>query len=178
MAVMRKIQAMFDAPKPSDAYQVKPAPPTEYRIVPLTEANLPELMRLSVRCFTGSEIYNRETFEYLLREPRVVAYQMITSSSNIAAFVFVIDNRSLIAHITTIAVAPEHRKRGLARILLARTEKTLAVKGFESMILEVRVSNLAAQNLYSNSGFVIIQKLNDYYHDGEDAYMMSKSLMQ
>ncbi len=178
MAVMQKIRGIFDVPEPADAGDIIPAPPTKYRIIPLTEAHLSDLMRLSVRCFRGSEMYNRETFEYLLREPRVIAYQMITSNRDIAAFVFVIDNQSLIAHITTIAVAPEHRKRGLASILLALAEKTLAVKGFESIVLEVRVSNYAAQNLYSNSGFVIIQKLNNYYHDGEDAYMMSKSLMQ
>jgi len=178
MAAIQKIRGIFNDPETADAADVIPAPVTKYSISPLTEKDLTGLMQLSVRCFRGSETYNRETFEYLLREPRVVAYQAVTASREIAAFLFIIDNQSLIAHITTIAVAPEHRQRGLGGILLAKAIKTLALKGFESVMLEVRASNLAAQNLYSSAGFVIIQRLSEYYNDGEDAYMMSRSLMK
>lgn len=178
MAVSQKLRGMFDVPDSDDTPAVRPAPETRYFIKPLTKENLPELMRLSVRCFRGSETYNRETFDYLLSDPSVISYQMIAAKGEITAFVFIIDNKSLIAHITTIAVAPEHRKRGLARTLLAHAEKSLTAKGFESLMLEVRVSNTAAQNLYHDAGYVTIQKLNNYYLDGEDAFMMSKSLMR
>ncbi|NNE68581.1 MAG: ribosomal protein S18-alanine N-acetyltransferase [Pyrinomonadaceae bacterium] len=174
---MQKIRELLELPEvyPRDA--VVPAPPTTYKVKPLTVDHLSELLRLSVRCFRGSETYNRETFEYLLREPQVLAYQVMAEEGAIVGFVFVLTNKGRIAHITTVAVAPEHRKRGIARLLLDHAEKALQAKGFESIVLEVRVSNLAAQNLYTNRGFVIIQKLSSYYNDGEDAFLMTRSLM-
>ena len=177
MAVMQKIRELLEPQDIPNSADVVPAPLTVYQVKQLTASHLSELMRLSVRCFRGSETYNRETFEYLLREPQVLAYQIVTAEKNIVGFVFILINKGQIAHITTIAVAPEHRNRGLAQKLLVYTEKALVAKEFESIVLEVRVSNLAAQNLYANREFVIIQKLSSYYNDGEDAFLMSKSLM-
>ena len=178
MAVMQKIRELFEPPELYPPETVPPAPPTTYQVKPLTEHHLSELMGLSVRCFRGSETYNRETFEYLLREPHILAYQTVTKEGRIAGFVFILVNKGRIAHITTIAVAPEHRKRGVAQLLLDHTERALFAKDLESVVLEVRVSNRAAQNLYTNRGFVIIQKLPSYYNDGEDAFLMSKSLFE
>jgi len=174
---MQKLRELLEPRDDQSLTDVVPALPTTYQVKPLTSSHLHELMRLSVRCFRGSETYNRETFEYLLREPKVLAYQVVTADSDIVGFVFVLVNKGQIAHITTIAVAPEHRKRGLARKLLVYAEEALAAKNFESIVLEVRVSNYPAQNLYSDRDFVIIQKLSSYYNDGEDAFLMSKSLM-
>jgi ribosomal-protein-alanine N-acetyltransferase len=42
--------------------------------------------------------------------------------------------------------------------------------------LEVRVSNLAAQQLYQQHGFKIIVTKKHYYENGEDAYLMEKTL--
>ena len=175
---MRRLRELFEPATQLPDEEIVPAPPTAYHVKPLTSDHLPELMRLSVRCFRGSETYNRETFEYLLREPKVVSYRALTASGDLAAFVFVMSRSEGSAHVTTIAVAPEHRKRGVARLLLDHVESALAEKGIGALLLEVRISNYAAQNLYSNAGFVIIQKLSGYYSDGEDAYLMSKDLPQ
>ncbi|MDH3528771.1 MAG: ribosomal protein S18-alanine N-acetyltransferase [Acidobacteriota bacterium] len=177
MAVMQRIRELLEPRDIPDQNEVVPAPTTTYRVKPLVASDLSSLMRLSVRCFRGSETYNRETFEYLLREPKVLAYQAVTTKNDIVGFMFVLINKGQIAHVTTIAVAPEHRQRGLARQLLSYAEKALISKKFESIVLEVRVSNYPAQNLYSNQDFVIIQKLSSYYSDGEDAFLMSKSLV-
>ena len=173
---MRKLKELFEPADPIPDEEIVPAPPTSYKVRPLTAEHLPELMRLSVRCFRGSETYNRETFEYLLREPRVVSYRALSDPGDLIAFAFVMSRTEGSAHVTTIAVAPEHRKRGVARELLKHSETALLEKGIETLLLEVRVSNYAAQNLYANAGFVIIQKLLDYYSDGEAAYLMSKDL--
>lgn len=175
---MRKLKELLEPIESGVSEQIVPAARTGYRIKPLTIESLPELMSLSVRCFRGSETYNRETFEYLLKEPTAVAYKALTDSGQIAGFVFILTNKGSIAHVTTIAVAPEHRKRGLAKDLFDYAEEALAAKGFDSIVLEVRVSNFAAQNLYSDRGFVIIQTLLGYYTDGEDAYLMSKALIR
>ncbi len=176
MAMMQRIRELFEPKEVVEHEDIVRAAPTSYSIKTLTTKDRTDLMRLSMRCFRGSETYNRETFEYLLREPNVLGYQAITSANNISGFIFVLAHSGNIAHITTIAVAPEHRKRGVAQLLLDHIDKALVLRDFESIVLEVRVSNYAAQNLYSNHGYIIIQKLSSYYNDGEDAYLMSKSL--
>jgi ribosomal-protein-alanine N-acetyltransferase len=42
------------------------------------------------------------------------------------------------------------------------------------LILEVRVSNSPAQNLYKKLGFFELQRRKAYYPDGEDAIVMAK----
>ncbi|MEO8072292.1 MAG: GNAT family N-acetyltransferase, partial [Acidobacteriota bacterium] len=73
-------------------------------------------------------------------------------------------------------IAPEHRRRGLALKLLKHTEDALRKRDVTILMLEVRVSNIAAQNLYRNYGYAIMQRLNKYYSNGEDGFLMVKSL--
>ncbi len=78
------------------------------------------------------------------------------------------------AHISTIAVHPHWRGRGLGeRLLLALLERGRA-QGAARATLEVRVSNLAAQRLYRKVGFEIVSRQKRYYADNdEDAYIMA-----
>lgn len=174
---MQKIKDFFiPAEFEQKAEIIIPAPPTVYSIHPLAKKNLEEVLLLNLRCFKRGEDYNKATFTYLLTDPNVLGYQIITASQKMCGFIFIVANNQKVGHITTIGIAPEHRKRGLARKMLNHTENSLFKKGFDSVVLEVRVSNFAAQNLYSKYGYVIIQKLDKYYGNGEDAYLMSKSL--
>jgi len=80
------------------------------------------------------------------------------------------------AHITTVGVAPEHRRRGIARMLIQHVDRSLRSKGVSTVVLEVRISNLAAQNLYTSNGYYVAQRMTSYYSNGEDGYLMMKSL--
>ncbi|MFH1331409.1 MAG: ribosomal protein S18-alanine N-acetyltransferase [Actinomycetota bacterium] len=74
-------------------------------------------------------------------------------------------------HVTTLAVAPEERGRGLGtRLMLALVEEALAA-GSSHLTLEVRVSNEAAQRLYHRFGFATVGLRRHYYRD-EDALIM------
>lgn len=76
-------------------------------------------------------------------------------------------------HITTIAVAPEHLRRGIGtQILIALVDEALS-RSATGITLEVRTGNLAAQNMYKRFGFrpVGIRK-NYYIETGEDALIM------
>ncbi len=76
-------------------------------------------------------------------------------------------------HLGNLAVVQEHRRRGIARRLV---EDLLAVaerEAVESLTLEVRVSNDAAQALYHGFGFRLAGLRRGYYRDnGEDALVM------
>jgi ribosomal-protein-alanine N-acetyltransferase len=77
------------------------------------------------------------------------------------------------AHVTTIAVAPEHRGRGLGELLLIALFEEAINRGAEWLTLEVRVTNTPAQTLYEKYGFTRQGLRRRYYSDnGEDAYIM------
>jgi ribosomal-protein-alanine N-acetyltransferase len=44
--------------------------------------------------------------------------------------------------------------------------------------LEVRVSNVSAQGLYEQLGYVVVQRMGKYYSNGDDGYLMVKSLQR
>ncbi len=78
------------------------------------------------------------------------------------------------AHISTIAVHPRLRRKGIGQlILMAMIEKARNL-GADHITLEVRASNLVAQNLYRKYGFQVLGRRRKYYSDSkEDAVVMA-----
>ena len=81
--------------------------------------------------------------------------------------------RSDDAHISTIAVHPDWRGRGLGELLLLTAIDHAIKYGAQQVTLEVRTSNLVAQHLYTKVGFVGTGMRYAYYRDGEDAWLMT-----
>lgn len=177
MAVFQSIRNLFISTQELSFEVIVPAPETEYSIAPLTKKQLNEVLRLNLRCFKNGENYNKSTFTYLFNEPNSLSYRATAESGEMTGFIFVMINPDGAAHITTIGVAPEHRRRGLAERLLKHTEDALKAKGISTVVLEVRVGNMAAQKLYSGAGYAVTQRMSNYYNNGEDGYLMMKSLV-
>lgn len=176
MAVLQTIRNFFLPNELVEPEIVVPAPPTDYEVRPLTAKHLKEVLRLNLRCFKKGENYTKYTFNYLLSEPRTLSYRVVTPTELIVGFVFVMVHENGTGHITTIGVAPEHRRRGLAEKMLIHIENALRKREINTIALEVRVSNLAAQSLYRGLNYSIVQRLESYYSNGEDAFLMVKSL--
>ncbi len=78
------------------------------------------------------------------------------------------------AHIATLAVHPDCRRRGIGERLLVTALEAARQEGGRRAFLEVRLSNLAAQAMYTKLGFVMDGRRLHYYKDnGEDALLMS-----
>ena len=78
------------------------------------------------------------------------------------------------AHITTIAIHPDYRGKGLGELELATLIETGYRINAQRVTLEVRVSNYVAQSLYRKYGFREEGKRPRYYSDNqEDALIMS-----
>jgi [ribosomal protein S18]-alanine N-acetyltransferase len=78
-------------------------------------------------------------------------------------------------HVMNVAVAPEHRRRGIASMLLDRLFELTAGEGRRGYTLEVRVSNTGAIKLYEQAGFRARGIRRGYYTDNrEDALIMWK----
>jgi ribosomal-protein-alanine N-acetyltransferase len=78
------------------------------------------------------------------------------------------------AHISTIATAPDQRGKGLGELLLAALLDRAMTLGARYATLEVRHSNVVAQNLYRKYQFHDQGRRRRYYSDnGEDALLMT-----
>jgi ribosomal-protein-alanine N-acetyltransferase len=176
MAVFQTIRNFFLPDELVEPEIIVPAPPTDYEIRPLMEKHIKEILRLNLRCFKKGENYTKYTFNYLLNEPRTLSYRVVTPLDQIVRFFFVMAHENGTGHLTTIAVAPEHRRRGLAEKMLIHVENSLRNRDINTITLEVRVNNTSAQSLYRNLNYSIVQRLNGYYSNGEDAFLMVKSL--
>ena len=85
----------------------------------------------------------------------------------------VIDNMDL----ESIVVKKEYQRKHIASYLLDFLFNLAKKKNVVSIFLEVRTSNIKAQNLYRKYGFEIINIRKKYYKDNlEDAFIMKKDL--
>ncbi len=67
------------------------------------------------------------------------------------------------AELLTLAVAPEVRRRGIGRTLLAALAAELAAEGVAEIFLEVAETNAAGRALYAASGYVDRGLRRGYY---------------
>src|SRR5918911_5694674 len=125
MAVLKKIRSRLfaaraqggganGAPRPVPVGGAGEAsqPDARYDIRPLTVAQLDECWQLDQRCFVDGEAYSRETFEYLLTSPESVSYRAVTPDGLMVGFIVGLVEPDRTGHVTTLGVAPEHRRRG------------------------------------------------------------------
>ena len=184
MAVLKKIRSRLFSSGAGEGGEAgdhgaatAPRAQSRYDVRPLTVAQLDECWRLDLRCFVDGEAYSRETFEYLLTSSESVSYRAVTPDGTMVGFIVGIVEPDRTGHITTLGVAPEHRRRGIAQRMLLKVEEGFRRRGVRITRLEVRSVNTGAQDLYLKLGFAVTQRLPRYYSNGGDGLLMIKSLV-
>ncbi len=115
----------------------------------------------------GSESYPRSFLLRLLREGQTL---IVEYDDRIVGYISYI-HLGFIARIISIAVHPSYRRMGLGESLLREAIEDMKRLGVRKVLLEVKVDNKAAINLYSKVGFKINSILKGYYNGG-DGYSM------
>ncbi|MEK7510380.1 MAG: ribosomal protein S18-alanine N-acetyltransferase [Patescibacteria group bacterium] len=82
------------------------------------------------------------------------------------------DNGS--ARIAWLAVLPSCRGKGVGRKLLEYLLNHFEDRGIKKVFLFVRTHNTPAISLYEKVGFTILRKVEKYYRNGNDAFVMRK----
>nr|WP_230972260.1 ribosomal protein S18-alanine N-acetyltransferase [Archaeoglobus neptunius] len=121
------------------------------------------------------------------RNPAYDVYVYLTYGSDllvadlgnkIAGYIVTMDVDETTGKIIAFAVRKEFRRMGIGKILLGSAIKRLEGRGKKKIILEVRVSNIPAQELYKKFGFKVAEIIPGYYSDGEDAYLMIRTFQE
>ena len=80
------------------------------------------------------------------------------------------------AHLNLLAVAPKHRRRGVARALLTWLEETALTAGTFAITLELRSGNGEARAFYRALGYREVTEIPGYYQGMESAIRMVRDV--
>jgi [ribosomal protein S18]-alanine N-acetyltransferase len=119
--------------------------------------------------------WSRSMFAGELAKPSSICLGAVESEQEELVGYLIISRYVDAWHVMNIAVAPEYRRRGIARSLMERLFDVTSRDARRGYTLEVRVSNEAAIRLYEELGFKARGIRRAYYTDNrEDALIMWK----
>ena len=137
-----------------------------------TEADIPKIVEIEKVCF--SDPWTVEAFESGMSNPFFHSV-LLEDGGQVCGYgclIVLFED----AELANIAVAPIHRGKGAGKALMESMHEKAKALGAERMLLEVRVSNTNAIGLYEKYGYQRYGIRENYYPDGEDAYLMQKTL--
>lgn len=132
------------------------------------------IVKIEDECF--SQPWSRGSIEKELKNHMAV-YVIATEDDEVVGYggMWHVINEG---HITNIAVDKKHRNMGIATMIINKLTEIAAEKEMIGLTLEVRLSNVAAKNLYTKLGFKLEGIRKEYYSDNrEDALIMWKYLI-
>lgn len=140
----------------------------------MTAADLDQVMEIEKEAFSFP--WQREAFLSEIEENACARYiAMKDESGQILAYGGLWLTLDGEAHVTNVAVAAAHRKKGLGEKLMWALMQLASDCGMVWMSLECRRGNIAAQNLYHKLGFIDVGYRKRYYPDNlEDALVMCR----
>lgn len=145
----------------------------EVKIRKMTEKDIDEVYEINRLSFSSP--WSRESFEKEISSNKIANYFVAEKENKIVGYIgFWQIFREV--QITSIAVHPDFRGKGIGEALLDYVIELCKKNYIEEIVLEVRVSNTIAQNLYFKKGFKKVGIRKWYYRDGEDALVMIKKL--
>ena len=150
-------------------------PPLKLRVEPMGLEDVPDVHRIEAASFPMP--WPDYAFRQELQTNRLAHYLVVRSGDETVAYGglwLLVDE----AHITTFAVLPEWRRRGIGgRLMVALMDLALRLDA-RVMTLEVRLSNRPARDLYAHFGFKPVGVRPRYYSDnGEDALIMTTEVL-
>jgi [ribosomal protein S18]-alanine N-acetyltransferase len=79
-------------------------------------------------------------------------------------------------YVVTLDVAPEWRRRGVARRLMAEVEGKMRAAGARDMALHVSVENEGAMRFYEGMGYERVGRVKGFYGRGMDGWVFRKGM--
>lgn len=148
---------------------VAKSPAKNLRFEPLSSAHIEDV--LAIEAVSNGSPWSERSFRNELENPQSV-FRVAFASGKVVGYGGlwrIVDE----AHITTVAIAPEYRRMGIAERLLKELLTASKEGGIASATLEVRAGNVAAIALYRKLGFESAAVRRGYYPDNkEDALVM------
>jgi len=141
-----------------------------------TPADFDALYALDRICYPRGIAYTRPDLRWFLAQPGALC--VVAESEGALAGFLIADRESAVAHIITIDVAPERRRRGVGTLMIEEIERRLLALGVSEINLETATDNEAGTAFWQRHGYRAIGILPGYYLGQHDAYAMQKRLKE
>jgi [ribosomal protein S18]-alanine N-acetyltransferase len=150
--------------------------PRSFELIPMEASHLPAILPIEQVAF-GKFHWSTEAFVNEMANPQAYYCTLLErqqdGSSTVLGYggCWVVCNEG---HITTLAVDSAHKGGSLGELMLTHLYGVAVQKEAHWLTLEVRGSNMTAQNLYYKYGFRLAGRRPRYYQDNqEDALLLT-----
>jgi ribosomal protein S18 acetylase RimI-like enzyme len=150
--------------------------PAPVRLRKAERGDIDSLMELEHSVFATDQLTRRS----LLRFLQSASAELIVAEEGgriVGTAIVLFRQRSAVARLYSIAVAPHMGGRGIGPMLLQAAEDAALARGCRSIRLEVHETNAAAISRYRKSGYREFGRHARYYEDGGAALRFEKRLM-
>lgn len=139
----------------------------------VTSKDLKKIIEIESMIF-GKDAFSEKLIKKLIKENLFfLKLEKSSIKKHLIGFVIVIMDQKDSANIINFLINPKYQIKGYGSFLLNQT--ILKIKEFDKVkkiILNVNINNSSAIKLYEKFGFRIMQKINNYYHLKDTAYLM------
>jgi len=143
-----------------------------------TSEDFPVLLEIDAASFPEETAYSSKELSYFMNQAGAETI-VLERGGTIAAFLIVeVDHRKRSGTVVTLDVREGCRRLGFGSQLIQRAEEIVTENDAWQFRLQVDVNNAGAIAFYEKHGFQRARKLNRYYADGHDAWLMIKTLRQ
>lgn len=147
----------------------------------LKSADAVWMANLHHECFEAPQRWHADSMRSLVTQKTNTAVALIVDYKPVGFIIasHVADE----GEILTLAIAPQERRKGYARLLVETFVDEEKHRGLEKVFLEVIETNTSAIHLYDSLGFEVVTKRPDYYlmppgapRNRMDGFLMVKHL--
>lgn len=141
------------------------------KILPMQKSDIDNVLKIEEVAY-GDHHWSKDSFYGELSNELAHYYCAFDLKDNLLGYAgswLILDE----AHITTIAIAPEYRRKKIGEALVTKILDSCYENEIKYITLEVRVSNIPAISLYEKYGFKSLGSRKGYYqNNNEDALIM------
>lgn len=139
------------------------------------DSDLNALVELEQISFTTDRLSRRSFRRWMVAQN--CAFLVAESDGKLVGYSLILFLRgTILARLYSIAIDPERRGAGIARLLILEGEKIAEEQGLLFLRLEVKIDNQAAIRLYESMGYQPFGIFRNYYEDNNDALRMQKCI--
>ena len=131
--------------------------------------DMPEVLEIESQSFEFP--WDEDTFMGALRQRNCIG--MVVEMDEVVAGFMIYELHKSRLHVLNFAVHPDYRRQGVGQTMTNKLISKLTSQRRTRILLEVKETNVEAQQFFKAQGFRAVQILKDFYEErAEDAYLM------
>jgi [ribosomal protein S18]-alanine N-acetyltransferase len=139
-----------------------------------TKRDFAAIYKLDQECFPPGISYSKWTLRYYLNVSSAIC--LLAEDGGQLAGLILAESVPPTAHIITLDISPEHRRKSVGSLLLQEVEQHFLARNIKSVLLETAVDNEAGIAFWQHHGYRTEAVLKRYYLGRIDAFEMRKYL--